>query len=257
MKTAIRAFVLVLILSFSAQAEDIRIVTEPWAPYTYGEGTEIKGVVTEIVRATMERSGLSYTIAVYPWARAYDMAMTEENVLIYSIFKLPNRADKFKWIKIDGLSINMYLFRPKYRTDIMVTTVEDAKAYKVGVTRETSTHHFLLSQGFVENKNLFPVNSEEQNALKSSPRTMRIDLTTGDRLSLAHWLDEAGLPSDYWVALAPLFHEDFYMAFGTKTSDEVVEKVRCAFREIKEEGQLDAIVDKYYRMFESQSDSTE
>lgn len=240
----------VLVLTVSAQGSEIKVVTEEWPPYTYSEGTEIRGVVTEIVRATLDRSGLDYSIDIYPWARAYGMAKADKNVLIYSIFKLPSRAELFKWIKIDGLSINMFLFRPKHRNDIDLKTLDDAKKYRIGVTRETSTHHFLLSKGFVEDKNLFPVNSEEQNTLKSTLYNDRIDLTTGDKLSLARWLKVSGLPPDYWVEQVLLFQEDLYMAFGKETSDEVVEKVHKAFHEIKDEGILDAIVEKYYKMFQ-------
>lgn len=244
-----RILVLTLILFFQLQptcgAESIRVVTEPWPPYTYSENGTTSGVVTEIVRATLDRTDLDYSLEVYPWARAYDMALNNKNVLIYSILKLPNRTNHFKWLKIDGLTIDMYLFSPKHRQDIQFDSLEEAKRYRIGVTRETSTHHFLLSKGFVEGKNLFPVNCEEQNTHKSKPESMRIDLTTGDRLSLAHWLSEADLPPDYWVARLPLFHEDIYMAFSHSTPDDIVDTVRRAFRKVKEEGVLKEIVDTY------------
>jgi len=253
-KGVIRKFfltaVFILAMAVNAQGADIKVVTEEWPPYTCSRNGDIRGVVTEIIRATLDRGGMNYTIGAYPWARAYEMAQTEKNVLIYSIFKLPSRADKFKWIKIDGLSMNMSLFKPKYRRDINLTSLDAARKFKIGVTRETSTHHFLLSRGFIEGINLFPVNSEKQNALKSQPHTGRIDLTTGDKLSLACWLKLSGLPSDYWVEQVPLFQEHLYMAFSLSTSDEVVESVHKAFREIKDEGQLDVIVEKYYKMFE-------
>lgn len=244
------AVALVLMQATVAFSGSIKVVTEEWPPYTQSIGGEVGGVVTEIVRATLERADLDYSLEVYPWARAYDMARTQKNVLIYSIFKLPVREPHFKWIKIEGLSIDMHLFSPKHRTDIALSSLAEAKKYRIGVTRETSTHHFLLSQGFEDGVNLFPVNCEQQNELKSSESVSRIDLTTGDRLSLAHWLNQSGQPSDYWVPRVPLFDEDFYMAFGNQTPDEVVEAVQKAFREIQEEGQLDAIVDKYWRMFE-------
>lgn len=229
---------------------DLRVVTESWPPYTYSENGEIKGVVTEIVEATLNRAGLDYSIELYPWARAYDIAKNNENVLIYSILKLPNREGLFKWIHLDGLRTAMCLFRPCHRTDITACTLEEARFYRIGVTRETSTHHFLQAKGFVEGANLFPVNCEEQNYLKSSPETNRIDFTTGDRLSLAHWLRDAGLPTDYWVAQVPLFQEDFYMAFGIRTPDGLVDRVRRALREMREEGEFAAIVDKYSRLYQ-------
>nr|WP_321259415.1 transporter substrate-binding domain-containing protein [uncultured Pseudodesulfovibrio sp.] len=244
------AVILVLLQVTPALSESIKVVTEEWPPYNQKVRGEVGGVVTEVVRATLDRAGFEYSIDIYPWARAYEMARTQKNVLVYSIFKLPSRESHFKWIKVEGLSIDMYLFSPKHRTDITITTLDEARKYRVGVTRETSTHHFLLSQGFKDGVNLFPVNCEQQNELKSSQNVGRIDLTTGDKLSLAHWLNQSGHSSDYWVPRVPLFTEDFYMAFGNETSDEVVEGVRRAFLEIREEGQLDAIVDKYWRMFE-------
>ncbi|BDQ37514.1 hypothetical protein SYK_18740 [Pseudodesulfovibrio nedwellii] len=244
------AVVLVLVQAVTASSESIKVVTEEWPPYNQKVCEGVGGVVTDVVRATLDRAGFEYSIDIYPWARAYDMAQTHKNVLIYSIFKLPSREPHFKWIKVEGLSIDMYLFSPKHRRDIAISTLDEAKKYRVGVTRETSTHHFLLSQGFQDGVNLFPVNCEQQNNLKSSQNVGRIDLTTGDKLSLAHWLKQSGQPSDYWVPRVPLFTEDFYMAFGNETSDAVVERVRKAFLEIRAEGQLDAIVDKYWRMFE-------
>ena len=121
------AVVFFLTLAVNAQGESIRVVTEEWPHYTYSENGKIMGVVTEIVRATLERSGLDYSIGIYPWARAYEMAQTEKDVLIYSIFNLPNRVNTFKWIKIDGLSVNMYLFKSKYRQDINLTSLDDAR----------------------------------------------------------------------------------------------------------------------------------
>jgi polar amino acid transport system substrate-binding protein len=239
-----------MVLVVNAQGVDIRVVTEEWPPYNYSVDEKIVGVVTEVVSATLYRSGLDYSIERLPSARAYDMAKAEENVLIYSIFKLPNRAGKFKWIKLDGLSVDMFLCRPKYRNDVNLNSLDDAKNYRVGVLRESASHHFLLSKGFVDGVNLFPVNSEWQNMLKSKPDIDRIDLVTGNKLFLAYWLKILNLPSDYWVEQVPLFQKDIYMAFGRNTSDVIVDRVHDAFNEIKAEGTLDAIVEKSYKMFE-------
>ncbi len=241
-----------VVLFFSAQSfgESITVVTEEWPPYTYSENGRVVGVVSEIVRATLDRAGLDYNIETYPWARSYDEAMNNKNVLIYSIFRLPNRDNLFKWIKIEGLTVNMHLFRPKHRPEVKAPTLAAARKYKIGVTRETSTHHFLLSKGFKEGVNLFPVNSEEQNILKSNPSEQRIDLTTGDKLSMARWIKISGFIPDYWEEQVLLFTEDIYMAFGLQTQDVIVEKVRAAFNEIKAEGRIHSIKEKYSKMFQ-------
>ncbi len=234
-------------MPWSALALDITIVTEDWAPYNYSENNEIKGVVTDIVTAVMQRTGLDWEVRVYPWARAYKMAMEGENVMIYSIFRLDTREKLFKWIAVPGLSVNMYLFKPRHRTDIQVTNIDDVKAYTVGVTRDTSTHHFLLAKGFEENRNLIPLPSEKQNILMTMPDVKRTDFSTGDILSLARWLQLSELPPDYLEKQVFLFKEDIYFAFGLKTPDSVVDTVRRAVEELAAEGGLERILNEHYQ----------
>lgn len=233
-----------------AQGADLRVVTEQWPPYTHVEDGKMTGVVSEVVLTALDRSGLSYTVEVLPWARAYKLARTEPNVLIYTILKLESRAPLFTWIKLDGLSIEMYLFRPKHRREIELRTLDDAKNFRVGVTRDTSTHHFLLNHGFKEGENLFPVRCEQLNLLKSQPGTRRVDLTTGDRLSTACALAEGGLPPDYCVPQILLFKEDLYMAFSRDTPARIVERVRRGLEAAQRDGTLDSAVEKYNHMFE-------
>ncbi|MDM8525920.1 transporter substrate-binding domain-containing protein [Desulfococcaceae bacterium HSG8] len=248
---------LIIIFTFlafcSANAEEITVVTEEWPPFNYTENGKVIGVVTEVVEAVLDKAGIKAKIRAVPWARAYKMASEDENTLIYTIFRMPERESLFHWIKLDGLSTRMYLYSPGSRSDIVIKSLEDAKKYRIGVTRKTSTHVFLHSKGFQEDINLFPVNSEVQNAMKADPSVNRIDLTTGDKLSLAMWLKKSDLPPDYWKEEIFLFKEDFYMAFAKKTSDEVVERVRDAFQQVKAEGKLDAFIEKYMRTYQQRT----
>ena len=243
---ALCAMALALALAAPALAQDIVIVTEEWPPYNFSEDGEVKGVITEIVREVMDRAGFAYSIQAMPWSRAYATAMNEENVMIYSIFKLPNREPLFQWVPLHGPAVGMFLFKPAYRADIQINDLESAKQYIVGVTRDTSTHHYLMEQGFEENVNLIPLPSEEQNIHMTLPGVERTDLLTGDRLSLAHWLQESGLSVDYLEEVVFLFHEEFYFAFGHATSPELVDKVRRVVEEIAADGTMERIMETYY-----------
>ena len=246
MRAIILAGCLVVFLSTLAAAAPLRVVTEDWPPYNYTEDGKVVGLATEMVRAILDRAGVEYTLECLPWARAYGLALNDPGVMIYSILKVGDREPLFKWVRMDGLGVDMYLFRPQYRREITASSIDEAKAYRVGVTRESATHHFLLSKGFTENVNLFPVRSEFLNILKSEPQNGRIDLTTGDLSSVRHWLRMANKPDDYWEPLVPLFHRDLYMAFSLRTPDAVVERVRRACRKLGDEGGLKAIQDKFH-----------
>ncbi len=229
-------------LTFPGHTQELKLVTENWHPFNFEKDGKPAGISTDIIKAALKEADIEYSIQVLPWARAYDMAQVQENIGIFIIFKLPARADLFKWVKIDGFSSKMYLFSPSFRQDIKIQTLEDAKKYRIGVTRASSTHHFLLSKGFVEGRNLFPVTREIQNAFKADPKIGRLDLTTGDTHSLSNWLKTYNFSPDYWKKELFLFEEEFYIAFSKKTDDRILEKVCKGLHRIKENGILDRIL---------------
>src|SRR3990167_4825058 len=80
-----------------ASAQTIRAVTET-TPYTYQKGERVVGTATEVVEKTLQAAGQTdYQVRLYPWARAYDMALKEPNVLIFLIARTPVRESQFKW----------------------------------------------------------------------------------------------------------------------------------------------------------------
>ena len=240
-------FAVMMILSAeSVSALEIKVVTENIPPLNYEENGKIVGISTEIVRAVLEKAGIAVNITVYPWARAYSMASEQENVLIYSIAKTQERENLFKWIG-PLYPFTESLFKLKKRKDIAVHSLEDAKKYKIGVVREYAVHQMLRSQGFEDGKNLDAVSAQELNIKKLFKE--RVDMIVGSALDLSWRMKtQPDLPPfeelEEAFALKEIFTE-IYMAFGVKTSDEVVSQVRTAFEQLKAEGKIDNILQKY------------
>ena len=124
-----------VILTGVAGSEEIHVCTENWPPYYYEINGEIKGISTAIVKAVLKEAGLNYTINVYPWARAYDMALNDKNVLIYTIARTPEREKLFKWVGEITPADSIIAYKLKKRGDIIVKTVQDLKKYKIGVVK--------------------------------------------------------------------------------------------------------------------------
>lgn len=233
----------IIILICPAFAEPITVVTEEWPPYSYLEEGKVKGVATDLVRAILDESGLEYTISLYPWARAYDMALNKKNILLYSTVRLPSRENLFHWVPMDSLSANFYLYSPSDRA-LKVKTLEQAKAYKIAVTRETASHHFLLSKGFEEGKNLILFNREKQISLMVGSVFREVDFSPRDAWYQAWWQIRSGYPHGYWVRSVFLFKKDLYMALSKQTELETVEAVRRAMEKLRKDGVLKAIMEK-------------
>lgn len=120
---------------------------------------------TEIVVATLRKAGFATSPRVYPWARAISMAEQQENVLIYSIARIPEREQRFQWIG-PLFPFSESIYKLKQRQDIQLATPAQAKAYQVGVIRGYAVHEMLKREGFVDNVNLQLAKDQEQNLRK-------------------------------------------------------------------------------------------
>lgn len=232
---------ILFVLSSGVAAQDLTVITTTWAPYNMEENGKVTGIGTEVVQATLEKAGIRAEINIYPWARAYKMASEKPNTMIYTIIKLPGRESLFKWVG-PIIPVKSVLHKIKKRTDIVLNSLEDAKKYKIGTTRNSAGHQFLLKQGFEDEKHVESVNSNEMSIRKLFSE--RVDLNfmyEAKRLGFSYSDIEHA-----WV----LFENEAYIAFSQSTSDEVVERFRTAFDQVKAAGTVDTIIGNYLKMYQ-------
>ncbi len=86
-----------------ALSAELTILTENLPPLNYVDNGVLVGPSVDIVREIQRRVGSHEEIKVYPWARAYKMALEEENVVLFSMTYTKVRYDKFNWL--DSLEI--------------------------------------------------------------------------------------------------------------------------------------------------------
>lgn len=234
------------LLSLCARAEVIQITTENLPPYSYQEQGVLKGLSTEVVQAVMAELHMDYEIRLYPWARALMLAQTQENTLIYSIGRNASREQQFKWVGVVA-PVDFYLFSTNTAAINSIQQLDDAKAYKIGTVINDVREQYLLQNGFEKNINIFPTSSYETNFRKL--QVGRIDLWAMSEISAYHIVRQAGLkPAD---TLHKSYHftefstEGYYMAFGLKTPDEIVERFRQALQRVKDSGLYQQILNKY------------
>ena len=222
------------------QAQTIRAVTEA-TPYTYLQGERVAGVATEVVEKTLQAAGLTdYRVHVYPWARAYDAALKEPNVLIFLIARTHPREQMFKWVG-EIMKVDYYLYRLRSRSDVAVSSLADAKKYTIGVMRDDVRQQYLQTQGF---SRLVVSAQSIDNFNKLIKRQVDlVPLTEDDASSLCTQaqLHCAGLERVLTLDGAAT---GLYMAFSTSTPDSTVKKARAAFDKLKADGTVRRIMEK-------------
>lgn len=213
-------------------AQTIKAVTEE-SSYTFVRHGKVAGPATEIVEAALKRAGLNdHKIALYPWARAYDMALQEPNTLIYLIARTPAREAQFKWAG-EFLRIEYHLYKLRSRKDVVVRNLDDAKAYAVGVMRDDVRQQYLQSRGF--GKLVISARNSDSLRMLVDGRVQLLPLPDTDMLRFCKEanIDPASLEK---VLTLNEMTTGIYMAYSRGTADETVARTRQAFDQLKSDG---------------------
>jgi polar amino acid transport system substrate-binding protein len=227
---------------FSAQpllSAELTILTENLPPLNYMEDGVLVGPSVDIVKEIQKRVGSHEQIKVYPWARAYKMALEEKNVVLFGMTHTKVREDIFKWV--GPLATKRDILVAKKGSGIKINSLEDAKKVKrIGTLRDDTRERLLKSHGFT---NLEPVSDEQKNAKKLA--LGRIDLWTYKKPGLRTVCELAGVDYNEIEEVYHLREIELMIAFSKKTSDSIVQKWRDAFSEILADGTIMQIRKKW------------
>ena len=230
------------IFLFSAQSlfsAELTILTENLPPLNYVKDGELVGPSIEIVKEIQRRVGSHDKIQVYPWARAYKMALEDENVILFGMTYTKVREDKFKWV--GPLATKRDILVAQKGSGIKVKDLEDAKKVKrIGTLRDDTRGRLLERHGF---NNLEPVSDEQLNAKKLA--LGRIDLWAYKIPGLRTVCDLAGVDYTQFEEVYHLREIDLMIAFSKKTSDSIVQKWRTAFNQMVADGTIMKIRKKW------------
>jgi polar amino acid transport system substrate-binding protein len=225
---------LTLTLGFwgAAAGQTLQVVTEE-TPYTFMRNGKVAGTATEVVEKTLHRAGVTdYRLNIYPWARAYDMARNEPNVLIFLIARTPAREAQFQWLG-EFMKMEYHLYKLKDDTEVVVHQLADARAYVVGVTRDDLRQQYLQSKGFTK---LVVSAQNADNFRKLVNRQIQIiPLPEQDKHVLCAELKFDCAKLEKLLTLDEL-SAGLYLATGPQTPPATVERVRGAFNQLKAEG---------------------
>jgi len=146
-------------LCVSAKDVDIEIVAEEAFPLQYSKGNQVVGPTIELVRQVLEHAGLSYSIKVMPWARAYELAKNKPNILILSMARTSGRESLFEWVG-EVARFEYFFYTTASFLKSHDVTPETIGSFRIGAIRHSAAYQYLESQGF---SYLYPVTSHRQN----------------------------------------------------------------------------------------------
>lgn len=219
-------------------APQVVAVTEPTS-YAYMEQGRLKGSSVAFVEQSLRRAGLEpYQMMLVPWARAYDMALKEPDVLIYLLARTPEREPLFEWVG-ELLRLRYNLYGLKGREDLQLHSMAEARHLRVAVVRDDVRHQRLKALGFTR----LVVSSDIMETLRQLRRG-QVDLVPMGARDLAENCKLMSIDCAQFRLLLPLPELDVsaYMAFSRGSAPAKVEALRKAYEALRREGQLQQLM---------------
>ena len=229
---------------FLLKAETIRVVTEHLEPYQIvnDDGT-VGGFMTDIVQAMFEITGDTADISVLPWPRAFKIASSQKNVMIYSIVKTASRENNFYWIG-NVTSQPLYLWGLTDKNWDKSRPIEAYKKFRIATGRASNVANYLNNNDF---KYVVELPSEDK-FLPMLARN-RVDFIGGSFHSMKRRIDKSDMTMAQIERLIEVenINMKLSMAFNLDSDKAIVERFSKAFTTLEQSGQLKQIRDKWYK----------
>ncbi len=230
--------VIFCLVSVAANAEKIKVVTEHIPPFQIAqENNQLGGYATEVVNALFTLTQDQADIHVLPWARAYNTALVEEDVLIFSIAHTKERADLFQWIGEIHFQ-RFYFWGLKDKFTSKATSIKSLEQYPIALTKGYNSEQYLKKFSFEKSRHVMK-NSQALAMLYLE----RVDLILLNDLMLELLKEKSTFPNKPMIKLleAKDLNSQLGIAFSKSTKPEIVTRFRKAFQQLESSGALDKI----------------
>jgi polar amino acid transport system substrate-binding protein len=200
--------------------KNLTYITEQYPPYNFQEEGQLQGISVDLLEEMWKRMGIPLNksaIELLPWTEGYQRALNENNTVLFTTFRLPEREQLFKWVGPAASGRDVLL--AKKDKNVTIADPQDLKKYRIGAIKDDVAVQRLLKSGL----------SKDDLILESTSAPIMEMLENG---SLDAWayndlagivlIQEAGEnASDYAIAYV-LAQGDGYYAFNKGTPDSVV-----------------------------------
>ncbi|WP_428619519.1 substrate-binding periplasmic protein [Shewanella sp.] len=236
-------FFSLLILSLPCTAASLRMLTEEWAPMSYQEDGVPKGYGVTLVQRLAEKLGEPANIEVLPWARAYAIADSEPNILLFATSQNQQRNRLFDFVgPIATTRISIYA---KTADELSPGSVAELDALgSIGVYRGSLGESMLSEQGV----NHLTVASFPQQSARQLKHD-RIRFWCQADLAVTRLLAEVNMGIEEVYPVFELAQIDLYLAFSKGTSPEVVNRWLDALSSLQASGELARLYQEWFPSF--------
>ncbi len=231
--------------SVARQLESFHWMTEQYPPFNYVDEADgqLKGITVDILMAMFERVGVVLTrddLHVLPWQRSYQRVLEEPNTVLFSTTYTMERLEQFRFVgPVIPTRVSVIA-----RSDagIKIDSVADLSDLRIGTIRDDVGDQLLHAVG-VDEASIQQI---------STPLGMIKMLEAGRLDAIAYAEDiaqfqfaQARIDPAGYASIFVLQQSHMGYAFHRDTDPRLLEPLRHALDELRTDGTIDRIYDRY------------
>jgi polar amino acid transport system substrate-binding protein len=230
----------VFVVSNLCQAE-LLILGEESPPGEYlDDNGNPAGVTIDLVNDLMLRQGITATINILPWKRAYHIGLHENNIVLLETTRTEERENLFKWVG-PILVLNRIIYSMADYGGTLKKTADMQHAGKICVLRGSSNESYLKKLGLT---NIHSVAAPIQ-CLKML-QANRVQLFYTSEIGMNGLLKEQNLAPNSVKAVFNLKKEYLYLAFSKDISELQIKSWQAALEDAKRDGTVENLYQGVY-----------
>ncbi|MCP3922022.1 MAG: amino acid ABC transporter substrate-binding protein [Desulfobacterales bacterium] len=247
MKAKSSYFIVLLFLLSSTvfSAEQVVIVTGEWAPYT-SKNIQGHGFTAEIVSAVFDEIDIKIKYNFLPWKRCELYVLEGIAFASFPYHKTEEREKQFDFSDSIGESTwKFFYLKQKIQKDVIWKKLSDLKGYRIGCSLGNWYDKVFEDAGIVRILDYAPSDELSFRKLKAG----RVDIVPTDELvgwSLIKRLFPQNV-KDFGTVNKPLKSGKLHLMISRKYPDasELKKKFNAVLKRIRQNGQMDKILNKY------------
>lgn len=230
------ALLLAAVAAWPAGAATLQIATENTPPGSMEQDGRVVGYATDIVREIMRRTHTDYTLRIFPWKRAYALALDNDNACVFSTARTAEREALFKWV--GPIEDNEWVLFARADRKLRLASLDDARGMRIGTSAGDARETYLMARGL-------QVESTSNGA--DNPGKLvrnRIDLWASGLKWGTAAIERAGLGGQI-VPVLTFNRVKIYLACNPKVPNQLVDAMNGAARAMEKDGSSAAIMRRY------------
>ena len=223
----------------TTSAEDLTYITEQYPPYTFQEDGKLQGISVDLLERIWQKMGVDLNrsiILLLPWTEGYQRTLSENNTVLFTTARLPEREQLFNWVGPAASGRDVLL--AKKDKNVTITDPQDLKKYKIGAIKDDVVVERLLNSG-LKREDLILENASAPIIEKLEDGS--IDAWAYNDLAGIVLIQEAGANASNYEIAYVLAQNNAYFAFNKGTPDSVVRSFQEALDSIRDEKDANGI----------------